>query len=238
MRTRPAYATLVAALVLSAPLALPASGAAAGGGASPDLPPGYARAVGPGGVTLLAPSTALLRQRVRLTGQAPARRAGAPVVIEQRDPSRGWLPAATARVRANGSFATRWRSSRLGRVAIRARIAASGARGAGDAPAVRVTVYRPGIASWFAPQRGMRDERTACGVRFRAGTLGVANRSLPCGTRVAISYRGTTIVVPVIDRGPYVAGRDWDLTIAAARAIGLDSAGVGRIGALVLRGTS
>lgn len=235
MRLRPAHATLVAALALSAPLALPSAGLAAGGGASPDLPPGFARAVGADGVALLAPSTALLRQRIRLTGQAPVRRAGALVVIERRDPAKGWLTAAKARVRSDGGFAAGWRSSRLGRVALRAHIAASGARGAADAPAVKVTVFRPGVASWFAPQRGAKNERTACGVRFRPTTIGVAHRSLPCGTRVAFSYRGTTIVVPVIDRGPYIAGRDWDLTIAAAREIGLDSAGVGRVGTLILR---
>lgn len=237
MRTRTAHVTLVAALALSVPLAIPASGAAAsgGGGASPDLAPGYTRAVGPDGVALLAPSTALLRRSVRLTGQAPRRRAGALVVIERRDPAKGWVTAAKTRVRSGGAFAARWRSTRLGRVALRARIAAAAARGAADAPAVRVTVFRPGVASWFAPQRGARNERTACGTPFTSATIGVAHRSLPCGTRVAFSYRGQTIVVPVIDRGPYIAGRDWDLTIAAAREIGLDSAGVGTVGALVLR---
>lgn len=237
MRKRTAHASLVAALALSASLAIPASGAAdsGGGGASPDLAPGYTRAVGSDGVALLAPSTALLRRSVRLTGEAPRRRAGALVVIEQRDPAKGWTTAAKARVRTGGSFAARWRSTRLGRVALRARIVAAGARGAADVPAVRVTVFRPGVASWFAPQRGAKNERTACGVPFKSTTIGVAHRSLPCGTRVTFSYRGQTIVVPVIDRGPYIAGRDWDLTIAAARAIGLDSAGVGTVGALVLR---
>ena len=46
------------------------------------------------------------------------------------------------------------------------------------------------------------------------GTLGVANKTLPCGTRVKLRYHGHTVTVPVIDRGPYVAGRDFDLTEA------------------------
>ncbi len=233
MRIRPVHATLVAALVLSVPLALPGAAPAADGGASPDLLPGYTRAVGSDGVELLAPSTALLRRRVRLAGRAPRRPGGTPVVIERRDAVKGWIVAARGRVGDGGRFAVAWRSGRVGRVLLRVRAASAGARGAADAPAVRVTVFKPALASWFAPQRGMKDERTACGIRFRPGTLGVAHKTLPCGTRVTFSYHGTTIVLPVIDRGPYVAGREWDLTIAAARAIGLDAAGVGTVGALV-----
>ncbi len=236
MRTRSVHATLVAALALSAPFALPGAATAADGGASPDLLPGYTRAVGSDGMELLAPSTALLRRRVRLAGRAPRRPAGTPVVIERRDAAKGWIVAARTRVGSDARFAAAWRSGRVGRVVLRVRVEAGGARGAAEAPAVRVTVFKPALASWFAPQRGAKDERTACGTRFRAGTLGVAHKTLPCGTRVTFSYHGTTIVLPVIDRGPYVAGREWDLTIAAARAIGLDAAGVGSVGALVLRG--
>ena len=59
-------------------------------------------------------------------------------------------------------------------------------------------------------------------------TPGVANKTLPCGTRVEVCYRRCTIV-RVIDRGPYVAGREFDLTYATARATGFLSAGVGTI---------
>jgi rare lipoprotein A (peptidoglycan hydrolase) len=54
-------------------------------------------------------------------------------------------------------------------------------------------------------------------------TLGVANRKLPCGTQVAIYYRGRTVVVPVIDRGPYANNANWDLTMATGRALGMNS---------------
>jgi hypothetical protein len=53
---------------------------------------------------------------------------------------------------------------------------------------------------------------TACGVLYTRTVVGVAHRSLPCGTLVAFSYRGRTVIAPVIDRGPYVAGRLWDLS--------------------------
>ena len=50
--------------------------------------------------------------------------------------------------------------------------------------------------------------------------MGVAHRTLPCGTRVTLHYGGQTITAPVVDRGPYAHGADWDLTQAAARMLG------------------
>ena len=61
---------------------------------------------------------------------------------------------------------------------------------------------------------------TACGETLTASTLGVANRTLPCGTLVTLRYRDRTVRVPVIDRGPFVAGRDYDLTWATKLALG------------------
>ena len=63
-------------------------------------------------------------------------------------------------------------------------------------------------------------------------TLGVANRTLPCGTPVAIYYNGRTITVPVIDRGPYANGADWDLTQATAKLLAIQ--GPAMIGAVSL----
>jgi rare lipoprotein A len=63
--------------------------------------------------------------------------------------------------------------------------------------------------------------RTACGGVIGPGTEGVAHPTLPCGARVFISYGGKTILVQVIDRGPYVPGRQFDLTDALARRVGL-----------------
>ena len=55
--------------------------------------------------------------------------------------------------------------------------------------------------------------------------LGVAHRTLPCGTRVAILHEGRELVVPVVDRGPFNAGYDWDLTQATADALGFTASG-------------
>jgi rare lipoprotein A (peptidoglycan hydrolase) len=59
----------------------------------------------------------------------------------------------------------------------------------------------------------------ACGGVLHIPELGVANKTLPCGTEVIFRYGGRAIRVPVIDRGPYIAGREWDLTGAAAEAL-------------------
>jgi len=64
--------------------------------------------------------------------------------------------------------------------------------------------------SWYGP--GFYGKRTACGHAYTKTILGVAHRSLPCGTLVAFRYKNKTITVPVIDRGPYVKGRIWDMS--------------------------
>jgi peptidoglycan lytic transglycosylase len=80
------------------------------------------------------------------------------------------------------------------------------------------TVYK--AATWYGP--GFWGNQTACGVPLTPDLQGVAHRSLPCGTLVAVDFEGRSIVVPVIDRGPYgVPGADWDLTQAAAFALGM-----------------
>lgn len=85
--------------------------------------------------------------------------------------------------------------------------------------------YRYGGASWYGP--GLWGHKTACGETLRPHTLGVAHKSLPCGTTVKFVYHGHVLVTQVIDRGPYVKGRAWDLTKAASEELGLE--GVGRV---------
>lgn len=68
------------------------------------------------------------------------------------------------------------------------------------------------VASWYGP--GFFGNRTACGQVYDATIIGVAHRGLPCGTLVTLRYRGLEVTVPVIDRGPYIAGRELDLSAA------------------------
>jgi hypothetical protein len=88
------------------------------------------------------------------------------------------------------------------------------------------TPYRLAGASWYGGT-SMWGRSTACGQTLRPSTIGVANKTLPCGTPVKFVWHGRSIVAPVIDRGPYIKGRACDLTSAAAEA--LEFEGVGRI---------
>jgi rare lipoprotein A len=74
------------------------------------------------------------------------------------------------------------------------------------------------MASYFGP--GFYGQRTACGRTLAPGTLGVAHKGLPCGTRVTFVSGRRTVTVPVIDRGPFVGSREWDLTAAARQRLG------------------
>jgi rare lipoprotein A (peptidoglycan hydrolase) len=174
----------------------------------------------------------MLRGRVRIAGTA-APGAGT-VAIERRDDAAGWVPVASAAVASNGRFVATWRPDHVGPLVLRATTATAAAGVADDdpsAPQLDVTVYRPGVASWYGPTSS--DASTACGVPLERWTLGVAHRTLPCGTPVALYYGGRTLVVPVIDRGPFVKGRSWDLTKATHDALGADD-GLIRVGALPL----
>jgi rare lipoprotein A len=84
--------------------------------------------------------------------------------------------------------------------------------------------FRSAGASWYGP--GLWGRETACGQVLRPTTIGVAHRSLPCGTMVKFVYHGHAVIAPVIDRGPYVKGRAWDLTAAASEALEFDGAGM------------
>jgi rare lipoprotein A (peptidoglycan hydrolase) len=73
----------------------------------------------------------------------------------------------------------------------------------------------------------------ACGGLLGREQLGVAHKTAPCGTPITFTYAGRSITVPVIDRGPYIVGREWDLTGATAAALGFP--GLGQIAWSVAR---
>jgi len=87
----------------------------------------------------------------------------------------------------------------------------------------RLNVYREANASWYGP--GLFGNKLGCGGTLQAGSLGVANKSLPCGTKVTLRHHGRVVRVRVIDRGPYVGGREYDLTAATARKLGFSGHG-------------
>jgi rare lipoprotein A len=154
-----------------------------------------------------------------VTGTLRPRLAGR-VVSLQVAARRGWRSVAWTRTGARGRFRLRYVPRSLGSERVRVRFAGDAA----DRPAKRLlgrlNVYRLAGASWYGGGGGL-----ACGGWLTSSTLGVANKTLPCGTLVTLRYNGRSVRVPVVDRGPYVAGREFDLTEATKRALGFEGTG-------------
>jgi rare lipoprotein A len=131
--------------------------------------------------------------------------------------------ARTVRSQGDGRFAVRWRASRAG--VYEAKVIAGGSAVARTARTrgTRVNVYRPATASYYGP--GLYGNGTACGRTLTPSTVGVAHPTLPCGARVILRYRGRTVTVPVIDRGPFSGNREFDLTAATKAKLGFGSTG-------------
>jgi rare lipoprotein A len=169
----------------------------------------------------------------RSRGSAPASAAGRTIAIERFDDGgQAWSRLASATVAADGSYIARWRARTVGQFRIRAVLqSASQATAASASPELAITVHRPAVATWYGP--GFYGHRTACGVKMTRTLLGVAHKRLPCGTDVAVLYKGRRITVPVVDRGPFRRGTAYDLTAATAQALGFDH--TARLGAVRVR---
>ena len=127
------------------------------------------------------------------------------------------------RTRSNGAFRADWDAGQIGNYGVEA-FGVHDKRVRGSHSKVRhLTSYRLAGASYYGP--GLYGNGVACGGTLMPGTLGVANKTLPCGTKVKLRYHGRSITVPVIDRGPYVAGREYDLTEATKDVLGFPGVG-------------
>jgi hypothetical protein len=160
-----------------------------------------------------------LRLRGALKPGAPGRR-----VRMQLHSAGRWRTVDVTRTGAGGRFRAVWTAGRSG--TFRVRLAFGGDRlnaAARRTLAGRVNVYRPSYASWYGP--GLYGNGLACGGRLGYGTLGVAHKSLPCGTKLTLRNGSRSVAVRVVDRGPFVAGREFDLTAATKRALGFGSTG-------------
>jgi rare lipoprotein A len=217
-------------------LALPALALAGSGGSgtgpssstNPEIRPGNVMVSATSdGITISADASAFVRSGVSVSGSVPAGDAGAGVEIDQLSATPGsrWLPVAVVHAASDGSFAATWHTGHAGPMTVRAVLPGNQApSAAASPPALSVTVYRRSIATLYGP--GFYGQRTACGVILRRRTIGVANRTLPCGTEVQVYYKGNVMTVPVIDRGPYAHGANWDLTMASARALAIPGTAV------------
>ncbi len=211
------------------------SGSATAGANSPNsaTPTTGKVSVSGNGITVVTHAARMLRDRERFTGSAGSSAAGDVIEIERRGHGTHgkWAPTAHGTAGPHGHFSATWPTDHSGQFAIRAVIEHSlGARAAAASPSLTITVYRRSIASWYSDE----GSQTACGDTLHKNTLGVANRTLPCGTKVALYYHGHTVTVPVIDRGPYANHADWDLTLATAKKLHTVEIGVATIGAVPL----
>jgi rare lipoprotein A len=126
-----------------------------------------------------------------------------------------WLTLDRARTSPRGWYVLRDRLRRP--MSVRARVTVAGATRGGRTLG-RLNVYRHALASWYGP--GLYGRPTGCGGTLGFSQLGVAHKTLPCGTKVTLRHRGRSVRVPVIDRGPYSGAREFDLTASTARRIG------------------
>ncbi|MBS1886933.1 MAG: hypothetical protein JSU06_07060 [Actinobacteria bacterium] len=142
------------------------------------------------------------------------------VKVVLRGPSRQVL---TIRTKPNGTFRANWEAGEIGNYGLEA-FGLHDKQVRGSHSKVRhLTSYRLAGASYYGP--GLYGNGVACGGTLEPGTLGVANKTLPCGTMVKLRYHGRQITVPVIDRGPYVVGREYDLTEATKERLGFPGVG-------------
>ena len=169
----------------------------------------------------------LLGHTLRFRGSVGASQAGRTLEIQRLLPDGTWADTASAVGAGAGSFLARWRTDAIGQFTVRAVLPGSQAQaaaGQGQVAAAAplttsVTVYRPAKATWFGP--GFYGKKTACGQVMSHALMGVAHRTLPCGTPVAVFYGGKSVTVPVVDRGPFGTGARYDLTSAAAKQLAM-----------------
>lgn len=159
----------------------------------------------------------LVGDRVKIKGQVT------PAGAERRVVVRIDGEKTTARAGRDGHFAIAWNAPHTGAfgvdVTARSNRVATGSRDS----AGRITVYRPAAASWYGP--GLYGNPLACGGTLTTSTMGVANKALPCGSKVHLRYGNNSVTVPVIDRGPFAGNREYDLTSATKQALGFPDVG-------------
>lgn len=153
---------------------------------------------------------------LRVRGRLLPATAGRVVRLQARA-GRHWRTLASSRTGRGGGFSLRSRPTTGLQRQLRVVFSGDATNAHSAQPAGRFTVYDQSVASWYED-----GGNTACG--FHAG-YGVANRSLPCGTKVRFRYGGHAVTAVVDDRGPFVGGRDWDLNQNTAGALGFGGVG-------------
>jgi rare lipoprotein A len=149
-------------------------------------------------------------RRVAVVGRARPGTAGLVASLQVRG-RRGWRGIDRDRTAASGRYVLRARVTRPMSAPARVRVRGAGRR------LGRMHVYRWAIASWYGP--GLYGNPLGCGGTLYPGRIGVAHKTLPCGARLTLRRGNRTVRARVIDRGPYVGGREFDLTEATAQRL-------------------
>jgi uncharacterized membrane protein YgcG len=172
------------------------------------------------GTITFAPATVAHDQKTVASGMLSPADAGQSVSLELEGQPGIWDVVATKTVAADGSFAISWRASVVGQFTARVVTGAlASSFSSVSTPQTTLLVVKAAVATWYGP--GLYGNHTACGEKLTKHILGVADRTLPCGTAITLFYGANIVTVPVIDRGPYANDATFDLTHATAEALGI-----------------
>ena len=157
-----------------------------------------------------------------VAGRLAPRRAGKVVRLQRLARGR-WITIAGDKTSRTGRFVLRVRTRSVNTAPVRVRFGGDWQALPARKVAGRLNAFRPALASWYGP--GLYGNKMACGGTLTAGTVGVAHKSLPCGTKLVLRKGSRSVVARVVDRGPYVGAREFDLTSATKHRLGFGSVG-------------
>jgi peptidoglycan lytic transglycosylase len=158
-------------------------------------------------------------QRTSIAGTLTPAPPGASIDLQART-RRGWRTIAHTHTGAQGRYRLSYRPPAGASELVRVYFPGDALHRDAHRRVGQLGVYRLAEASWYGGGGTL-----ACGGQLTSSTLGVANKTLPCGTLVKLRYNGRSVRVPVIDRGPFVPGREFDLTEATKAALGFGDTG-------------
>lgn len=159
----------------------------------------------------------VIGERVPIKGRVAPAGSRRPVTVEVGGEK---LRTTTTR---SGRFRVRWKAEETGDHRVGVRAAADPIAAASGGRAGKLQVFRPAPASYYGP--GFYGNRTACGQTLTTSTIGVAHKTMPCGTKLTLRYKSRELDVKVIDRGPYAGDREFDLTSRTREKLRFGSTG-------------
>lgn len=157
-------------------------------------------------------TTAVVGRLTQLHGHLLPAIPGRKVVLEVRQ-GRRWVPAVAARTNRRGAFDFRYAPAATSSQRVQVAFDGDLLNGRADSAPRSIVPMEYAEVSWYEDAGD-----TACG--FHA-TYGIASRTLPCGSKVTLSYGGRDVVATVDDRGPFVDSRLYDLNQTTAGALGM-----------------